>query len=305
MYEAHYALNTLPFENTADPRFFYASEQHREALSAIEYTIRLRKGIVLITGDIGSGKTTVGRTMIDRCGKQITLVQVQHSHHSALQLVRQVLRNLGAKLDGQEDHSTLIEMLQRVMHQHVRQGRPLVIFVDEAQTLSDEALEELRLLSNFDHGTMKLVQIVVIGQPELRDRLRQPGMAAFRQRVFMAKQLFPLTINETAGYIVHRIRAASERPERPGVKFNGDAIRAIHGFARGTPRLINVVCDNCLLLGYVKQVQEVSGAMAQQVIGEMVPSFDQGIEATGRNVPGIGPAAQSDFTGLQGLSLAG
>lgn len=273
MYESFYNFEVLPFENTPDPRFFYASEQHREALAAIEYTIRMRKGIVLVTGQVGSGKTTVGRTMLHRCGDQATIVQLLHGHHSGEELTGHVLRTLGVAADN-ADHAQMLERLGQYLRTQAQQDKPVVLFVDEAQTLSDEALEELRLISNFDTNTSKLLQLILVGQPELRQRVSQPRMSALRQRIVMAKQLHPLSIQDTAGYIGHRLRAASKNPKQLGVTFTVDSLQALYRFAKGTPRLINVVCDNCLLLGYVKRVRQINSQMVQRVVDDMVPSFD-------------------------------
>ncbi|MEM9789662.1 MAG: AAA family ATPase [Planctomycetota bacterium] len=273
MYEAFYKLQRLPFENTPDPRFFFASEQHREALAAIEYTIRLRKGIVLVTGDIGSGKTTVGRTMLQRCGNAATIVQLLHGHQTGGELIRHILRALDVTVDDTDDHTRMLERLNHHLLEQNRRGRPVVLFIDEAQTLSDPALEELRLISNFDTDTAKLLQLILVGQPELRDRIASPAMSPLRQRVVMAKQLRPLSIHDTAGYIAHRIRAASTDPKAVGVSFAGDAIQALYQFTHGVPRLVNVVCDNCLLVGYVHEARRITPAMVSQVVDDMVPSF--------------------------------
>lgn len=273
MYDAFYDLHSMPFENTPDPRFFYASEQHREALAAVEYTIRLRKGIVLVTGDIGSGKTTVGKTMLQRCGKQATIVQLLHGHHTGFELIRHVLRCLHVPFTDHDDHAIMLEKLEAHLSEQARRNRPVVLFVDEAQTLTDEALEELRLISNFDTTTTKLLQLILVGQPELRDRIASPTLSALRQRIVMAKQLRPMTIHDTAGYMAHRIRSASNDREHPRVSFAGDAIQAIYSFTRGVPRLVNVVCDNCLLVGFVKQADRINASMVSQVLDDMVPSF--------------------------------
>lgn len=273
MYDKYYEFEIMPFENTADPRLFYASEQHREALAAIEYTIRMRKGIVLVTGPIGSGKTTVGRSMLQRCREHATIVQLVHGHRSGTELLAHALRALRVPMQPHDDHAVMLERLEHFLREQARAGRPIVLFVDEAQTISDEALEELRLLSNFDTETTKLLQLVLVGQPELRDRIASPRFSALRQRIVMAKQLRPMTIHETAGYIRHRIKQSSRQPDAPRVAFGGDAITVLHSFARGVPRLINVVCDNCLLLGYVKQTQRITPSMVQQVVADMVPSF--------------------------------
>jgi general secretion pathway protein A len=274
VYHAFFEFNVLPFENTPDPRFFYASEQHREALAAIEYTIRMRKGFVLITGDIGSGKTTVGRTMCQRAGDAVPIVQVGWGHASREGLVRQILRHLHIRFDPGDDHGQLLDRLREHLDGRFRAGQPVVLFVDEAQTLSDDALDELRLLSNFDTATDKLVQIVLVGQPELRQRIRESRHAALRQRIVLAKQLRPLNLPDTHQYIQHRIRAASRDPRKPGVAFDPDAMHEIFNTSGGVPRLINVMCDNCLLLSYVRENRRVGADVVRHVAQDMVPNLD-------------------------------
>jgi len=280
MYDAYYNFSTLPFENTPNPRFFYASEQHREALAAIEYTIRMRKGIVLVTGNIGSGKTTVGRTMLQRCGGDATIVQLVHGHRTGIELIRHVLRSLQIDTRDHDDHARLLERLGDYLQDQAQANRPVVLFIDEAQTLSTEALEELRLVSNFDTPTTKLLQLVLVGQPELRDQIASPRLSALRQRIVMAKQLRPLGIQDTAGYIAHRLKAASKDPKHVAVSFSGEVIAAMYDASRGTPRLINVICDNCLLLAFVKEQRRVTPAMVRQVLDDMVPSFNDPATAT-------------------------
>lgn len=274
MYLSYFQFETAPFENTPDPRFFYASDQHREALAAIEYSIRLRKGIVLITGEIGAGKTTVARVMLQRCGRDATIVQLAHGHRTADELLGHLARALGTETHEADDHANLLETLRHKLMQCAHEGRPVVLFVDEAQTLSDDALEELRLLSNFDTDTAKLLQLVLIGQPELRDRLATARMAPLRQRVVIARRLTPLTGDETETYIRHRLEIASSDPEAVHVRFEPAAIEQIHLFTGGVPRLINVVCDHCLLLGMVRQSPRITAAMVYRVLGDMMPAFN-------------------------------
>lgn len=274
MYEKFFNLQTMPFENVADARFFYASEQHREALAAIEYTIRMRKGIVLLTGDIGSGKTTIGQTVQQRCSRRATIIQLLHGHESGLELIRHVARSLNLDTPRDDDHATVLEQVRLHLHQQAHDNKPVVLFVDEAQTLSDSALEELRLLTNFDHLGKRLLQLVLVGQPELRNRIRQPALAPLRQRIVMAKQLRPFDLQCTGQYIRHRLKLASADPQNVRAQFSEDAINAIYDFTLGTPRLINVVCDNCLLLAYVKKSNLINIQMINRVIEDMVPVFE-------------------------------
>jgi general secretion pathway protein A len=276
MYTDFYNLTTLPFENTPDPQFFYACEQHREALAAIEYTIRMRKGFVMITGDIGSGKTTVGRTMIERCSNQAHIVHILHGHTTGDELLRQLIRQLELPVTELDDHASMLESLSRYFQQQSELDHPIVLLVDEAQTLSNEALEELRLLSNFDTATSKLVQVVLIGQPELRERVRSSQLSALRQRLVMAKQLRPMSIEQVDQYITHRLTVASIDPDNVAIEFSEAAVANIYKFSSGVPRLINFVCDNCLLLGYVREILEpISKQMVSQVINDMLPSLER------------------------------
>lgn len=275
MYEEFFDLRQLPFENTADPRFFYDSEQHREALAAIEYTIRLRKGIVLITGEIGSGKTTVGRKMLSRCGDQCTIAQIVHAHKDRAELIAHVIRSIGVNPPEEAGHARLLELLHNILIDFAQQRRPVVLFVDEAQNLSDQGLEELRLISNFDTNTVKLLQLVLVGQPELRDRIAQAHMMPLRQRIVLAKQLKAMSLRDTGAYIQHRITAASNTPEQPLACFDDQAVRAVYQNTGGIPRLINVVCDNALLMSYVRENTTVTADTVLAVIEDMLPSFGQ------------------------------
>ncbi len=274
MYESFYELGAAPFENTPDPRFFFESEQHREALAAVEYTIRMRKGFVVITGAVGTGKTTVGQTMRQRCGDGVRFVQITYGCQDRPELLRQIHRALRTPLRGNEDHAELIELLQAYLLQQLEQNRPVVLFIDEAQTFSDAALDELRLLSNLDTWTSKAVQIALVGQPELRERLRNATHAALRQRIVMAKTIEPLNHTDTSAYIHHRLAAASVDSNRPGVVFGSDAITAIYQYAGGLPRLINIACDNCLLMGFVQGARQIGAAIVHKVMAEMIPSFE-------------------------------
>lgn len=292
MYQEFYNFHTMPFENTPDPRFFYASEQHKEALAAIEYTIRMRKGFVLITGDIGSGKTTIGRTMCERCCDEARIVTVLHGHQNPTELLRQVLRSMDVRFSKTDEHARLIDRLRDRLMAHLDENQPVVFLVDEAQTLSDAALEELRLLSNLDTATQKLVQVVLVGQPELRLRLRAPLFNSLRQRIVMAKQLMPLTMEDTQAYITHRLQAASTEPDKMMVTFDSSAIRELYRFSGGIPRMINFAADNCLLLGLVREVCLIDAAMVRRVVADMLPRFDETPVITARELPQLNLAGK-------------
>lgn len=274
MYAEFFDLHTLPFENTPDPRFFYASEQHREALAAIEYVIRMRKGTVLVTGSIGSGKTTIGQTMMHRCRPSATVVPLVHGHVTTGELLGHLLRSLGIHDHGNLDHAEQLERLKQHLIVQARDARPVVVFVDEAQTLSDAALEELRLISNFDLPSEKLMQLVLVGQPELRARIGEPRFDALRQRIVLAKQISPLNVQDAKAYVEHRLRVASTNPDDVRVRFDDEAILRLFAATHGTPRLLNATCDNCLLIAYVQQTSEIGASIVNRAVHDMIPRFD-------------------------------
>ncbi|MEM9347112.1 MAG: AAA family ATPase [Planctomycetota bacterium] len=276
MYESYYHLATAPFENTPDPRFFFASEQHSEALAAIEYTIRMRKGIVLITGPIGAGKTTVSRAMLRRCGESSTVIQLAHGHRTADELITHMLHRLGLPDATNGSHAQRLERLEQHLLHCAASGKPVVLFVDEAQTLSDAALEELRLISNFDTEQTKLLQLVLIGQPELRERLSRESLAPLRQRIIIARMLRPLNASDVEHYIAHRVCVASEDPKDVRVRFDTKSIDRIAAFTGGVPRLINAICDHCLLLGMVQKTDTINRNMTERVIADMLPGLPPG-----------------------------
>ena len=298
MYAGFYSLNALPFENTPDPRFFFDSEQHRESLAAIEYTIRMRKGFVMVTGDVGTGKTMIGRMMAERCRDAALVYRIVHGHRTGDELLRQVLRCLRIDCPSHDDHARRLERLNAHLAGPATDvGSALVLLVDEAQTLSDDALEELRLLTNFDTAKRRLVQVVLIGQPELRRRVREPRMAALRQRIVMAKQLQHLSTEQTGRYIAHRLRVAGNRSDEAGVRFTAGAVAQIHKFAGGAPRQVNLVCDNSLLLSSVGGARnEIDESIVRQVVRDMLPSFSSATPSKPVIVTGMSKPAPLSLT---------
>lgn len=293
MYTDYFELQDLPFENTPDPRFFYGSEQHHEALAAIEYTIRLRKGFALITGDVGSGKTTVAHTMMHRCEAFAHVVQLVHGLRTASELLHQAFNALDTPFQPGEDDADLRFRLRATLQQHADAGRPVVLLIDEAQTLSDDALEELRLMSNFDTDTDKLVQVVLIGQPELRQHVM--NLPALRQRIAIAKQIKPLSLEASYHYIIHRLRSASADGKSVKVRFTAEAMSRLHTFAKGAPRMINFICDNCLVLLFAKgESHRITDAIVKQVIADLLPEAETKTAAMPRIV--TRPQAANEMT---------
>jgi general secretion pathway protein A len=220
--------------------------------------------------------------MCQRCGDEATIVHIGWGHQERTGLIRQILRGLEVKAGRSDDHSRLLDRLGKHLTEQLQVDRPVVLLVDEAQTLSDEALEELRLLSNFDTAADKLLQIALVGQPELRQKIRGPRHAALRQRIVMAKQLRSLNLAETHQYIVHRLRAAAAEEQAPRVQFDGEAVHQIYTVTGGVPRLINVACDNCLLLGYVRETALIDVGIVRRVVEDMIPNLEDEGQAAQR-----------------------
>ena len=246
MYNEFYGFRESPFNITPDPRFLFFSHRHREAFNHILFGIRERKGFIQVTGEVGAGKTTVCRAILEELGPQVRTALILNPCLTSMQLLRTLLIELG--LAPQRDKVACLHLLNEFLLQQLAEGRDVVLFIDEAQDLEAELLEEVRLLSNLETDQRKLLQIVLIGQPELREKLDARRLRQLRQRITVRYHLSPLSRLETALYIQHRLQVAGAN----GVpSFNRWAIRRIHSYSRGIPRLINAVCDKTLLCGYV------------------------------------------------------
>jgi len=246
MYEEFYGLSAPPFSITPDPRYLFFSRRHREAFEHMLFGITQRKGFIQITGEVGTGKTTLCRAVLDELHDHADTALVLNPVMSGLQLLRTLLRELGLS-DRGNDRTRLVQRLNEHLLERANAGRDVVAFIDEAQDLSSDLLEELRLLSNLETDDRKLLQMVLIGQPELRAKLDRPELRQLRQRILVRYHLGPLDRDETEAYIVHRLSVAGSNG-RP--TFTRAAIRAIHRAARGVPRLINAIGDHTLLAGY-------------------------------------------------------
>lgn len=248
MYQEYYGLDAPPFNITPDPRYLFYSHRHREAFEHILFGISQRTGFIQITGDVGTGKTTLCRAVLERLDEGYSTALILNPVMTGIQLLRSILRELGLN-DRGNDRVRLIDRLNQFLLDRARAEEDVVLFVDEAQDMSDELLEQVRLLSNLETDDRKLLQIVLIGQPELRSRLERDELRQLRQRITVRYHLGPISRRETESYIQHRLRVAGSNA-RP--TFSRAAIRAIHRHSRGIPRLINAVCDKTLLCGYVE-----------------------------------------------------
>jgi general secretion pathway protein A len=268
VYLSFYGLREAPFSPTPDPRFLFQSVRHREALAQLVYGVRERKGFIVLTGEIGTGKTTLLRTLLERLDDRHPVAYV---HNSALPwdgLFEYMLHDWGVKSNGASAAVRLVELNEFLIQQH-RQGRVPVLVIDEAQNLSVESLENVRLLSNFETTHAKLLQILLVGQPELRDKLSAPELRQLKQRIGLRCHIGPLSPEETRQYIRHRLRVAGAADV--GL-FTDGAVQRITEYSRGIPRVINTVCDHCLISGYADSKRRID----QRIVDEAIEYLEEG-----------------------------
>jgi general secretion pathway protein A len=265
MYEDFYGLGESPFSITPDPRYLFFSGSHREAYEHILYGINQRKGFIQITGEVGAGKSTLCRAVLEALGEGHRTALILNPVMTGIQLMRTILRELDLNHRG-NDRVRLIERLNTFLLERARADDDVVLFIDEAQDMSNELLEEVRLLSNLETDDRKLLQIVLIGQPELRAKLADPSLRQLRQRITVRYHLGPIGREETEAYIRHRLHVAGA-DGRP--TFSRWALRAIHRYSGGVPRLINAVCDKALLVGYVDGRDELGWRQIRRAVRDL------------------------------------
>jgi len=267
VYLDFYGLREPPFSLTPDPRFLYLSDRHREALEHLLYGIRERKGFVQLTGEVGAGKTTLCRAALERLGPGYKTALILNPVLSGPQLFRTLLVELGLEPSGRADRGLYLEQLNNFLLAQVPLGRDVVLLIDEAQDLSPELLEQIRLLSNLETDRQKLLQIVLLGQPELLEMLDRPELRQLRQRITVRYHLTPLSRDETELYVQWRLQVAGAHNGRPA--FSPRALAHVHRYARGIPRLINAVCDTTLLAGYVEGLDELGAPQVRRAVREL------------------------------------
>jgi len=272
MYENFYNLAVSPFNNTPNSRFFFETEQHREALAKLEYTVRNRRGFALITGEIGAGKTTITRTLMRRLGSDARIALINNTRVSSTQLLKMIANEFQIDLPPDPDKATLLTIIKRYVEQQHSIGRTVVVIIDEGQCLSIDEFEEIRLLTNLESETDKLLQLLILGQPELRATLKHPRLAPLIQRIVMYMHLEPMSFDDTTRYIAYRLVRASKG--RPNVDFSREALQAIYEYSKGVPRIVNLVCDNALLVGYSCNTHLIDSAVIRRSISQMLPNFD-------------------------------
>ncbi|MCU0292027.1 MAG: AAA family ATPase [Thermoanaerobaculaceae bacterium] len=265
IYEEFYGLTAQPFSITPDPRYLFLSRRHREAMDHMLFGITERKGFVQITGEVGAGKSTLCRAVLDTLREGYATALILNPVMSGIQLLRSILRELGLS-DRGNDRVRLTQRLNDFLLQRAAASEDVVLFIDEAQDLSNDLLEEVRLLSNLETDDRKLLQIVLVGQPELRAKLDRPELRQLRQRITVRYHLGPLDRAETEAYIAHRLTVAGANG-RP--TFTAAALRSIHRHSRGVPRLINAICDKVLLCGYVEGRDDLGWRQVRRALRDL------------------------------------
>src|SRR5437660_246097 len=265
MYGKHFGLVELPFSVTPDPRFSYNNSLYREAFASLRYGIETRKGFIVITGEAGSGKTTLLRRLMRSVEATVHTAFIFNTHLSFTELLRLVLNDLGIA-SSSRDKMTLISQLNNYLIEQLERDHIVSVLVDEAQDLSDEMLEELRLLSNLETDRAKLIQIVLMGQPELERKLDQPELRQLKQRVAIRCRLAPLRSDEVAPYIDSRLQTVGYEGKE---LFDLGSVQKIALYSKGIPRLINVICDNALLIAYATSQRKVSAKIIDEVARDL------------------------------------
>lgn len=266
MYANYFGLKEPSFSITPDPQYLFLSEQHREALAHLVYGAGESGGFVLLTGEVGTGKTTVCRAFLEQLPEQVDLALILHPALSATELLRAICDEFRIPLeDGDRTVKRLVDKLNRFLLEAHAQGRRPVLMIDEAQDLSPRVLEQIRLLTNLETPKHKLLQIFLVGQPELREMLLHPGLRQLNQRITARYHLKPFDVRDTAAYVEHRLAVAGV--ERP--LFTRGALRQLHRLSQGVPRLINIYCDRALLGACVSRNPMVTRNILEKAVAEV------------------------------------
>jgi general secretion pathway protein A len=267
MYESFFGLSEKPFNLTPDPDFLYMSNSHKKAMTYLKYGIETKEGFIQLSGEIGSGKTTILRSLLRGLDREIRAAYIVNPRGTFRQILRTLLDQLNVvpfRLDYSKER--LLDKFHEFLKSQEALNHPVVLIFDEAQNLDISTLEELRMLSNYETDKKKLVQIILVGQPELREKLDRPELVQLRQRIAVRAHLGPLSAEETHAYIEHRLKVAGSDGS---IRFEPEACAAVQAHSNGIPRRINVLCNNVMLAGYVEEKKMFNAEMVSRVIAEM------------------------------------
>jgi general secretion pathway protein A len=265
MYQRFFGLRESPFNVNPDPRYLYMTRQAQEALAGLTYGIQNRKGFILLTGEVGTGKTTLLNRLLDWLrGQRVATAYIFNSRLEVNHLFDFMMADFEIPYESREKSQILLRLNHWLLERY-RAGETAVLIVDEAQNLSAEVLEEIRLLTNLETSTEKLLQIVLTGQPELEEKLKVPELRQLRQRITLRCRTAPLSLEETFGYIAERLRIAGANGEPI---FSKEAIQTVHLYSRGIPRVVNLLCEHSMINAYVDSLRPVPAHLVEEVARE-------------------------------------
>jgi general secretion pathway protein A len=265
MYQKFFGLRESPFNVNPDPRYLFMTKQIQEALAGLTYGIQNRKGFILLTGEVGTGKTTLLNRLLDWLrGQKVATAYIFNSQLEVNHLFDFIMADFEIPYDSREKSQVLLRLNQWLLERY-RAGETAVLIVDEAQNLSPEVLEEIRLLTNLETATEKLLQIVLTGQPELEEKLKLPQLRQLRQRITLRCRTAPLSLDETFGYIAERLRIGGASGEPI---FSKEAIQTVHMYSRGIPRVVNLLCEHSMINAYVDSLRPVPAHLVEEVARE-------------------------------------
>jgi general secretion pathway protein A len=286
MYKEFFGLRANPFNVNPDPRYLFLTRHTEEALACLTYGIQSRKGFVLLTGEVGTGKTTLINKLLEWLRlQQVATAFIFNSRLNVPQFLDYMMADFAIPCESKSKSQILLRLYNWLLDRY-RAGETAVLIVDEAQNLSDEVLEEIRLLTNLETFTEKLLQIVLVGQPELEQKLRQPHLRQLRQRLTLRAKTHPLTLDETQAYVTQRLRIAGGDGRQI---FDPEAVAAIHRYAGGIPRVVNLLCEHALVSAFVDQQPVVSPAVVETVARD----FDMNENGNGSGQTIVDPNASS------------
>jgi general secretion pathway protein A len=293
MYLEYYGLTRSPFEMTPDPSFLYLGETHREGLATLVYGVRARKGFLLLTGEVGTGKTTLLHALLSQLDASTASAFIFNPRLDPLDFFRVLLDEYSIE-DECHTKADFLMALNRFLIGRLEKDKPTLLIVDEAQNLSPELLEEIRLLSNLETPTSKLIQIMLVGQPELKEMLARPDLRQLRQRIVLRHHLRPFDEGECEAYVQERLRLAGYTGK--GI-FKRNALQEIYRVTGGIPRVVNILCDGALLLGFGRDLKTLDRDVIREVAGDM-ELLDDGALGTSGDVPAApSPGRQGGFLG--------
>jgi general secretion pathway protein A len=262
MYKEFFGLRANPFNMNPDPRYLFLTRHTEEALACLTYGIQSRKGFVLLSGEVGTGKTTLINKLLEWLRlQQVATAFIFNSRMNTMQFLDYMMADFGIPCDSKAKSQILLRLYNWLLDRY-RAGETAVLIVDEAQNLGDEVLEEIRMLTNLETFTEKLLQIVLVGQPELEQKLKQPQLRQLRQRLALRAKTHALTLEETSAYVQQRLRIAGSNGQQI---FEPEAIAAIHRYAGGIPRVINLLCEHCLVSAFVDQHKTIAAVVVDGV----------------------------------------